>query len=296
MTDRPDWLDERIRLGEVPEHARAEAERRSRAPERTGIEAELTESDKEILAALPPARFAAEVERRRAAAARIESAKASARTFRAPRAAWGGAAMAAGLALFFAFVPRPAPRAVDESPVPSTARQIPSSSPTSSAPTPPAVPAAIARSAPAPATAPAADPSWRAKGGVDLAIRRETAGGLDQAVTETDTLPAGTRLRLSVPAALAWAAVFSVDSRGEIAQHWPLSGDRAEPLPAGPLPRVWELDDATGRETFVLVWGTGAFDLAPVRKAILRNPSAPGLPEGLQRISRFVPRPGDPNR
>ena len=71
------------------------------------------------------------------------------------------------------------------------------------------LPAAIARSAPAPATAPAADPSWRAKGGVDLAIRRETAGGLDQAVTETDTLPAGTRLRLSVPAALAWAAVFS---------------------------------------------------------------------------------------
>lgn len=294
MNRRPDWLDERVRLGEVPPHARKQADLRAAEPGSASVQASLSESDARILSELPPDRFAAEVRRRRESASRIESASRSSRS--APsRAAWGGAVMAASLALFFAIVP-PATQApsIDES-GPTASGPVPPASGGSQA-TPPAAPTPSADGSktpalPAPQVA-SADEGWRSKGTADLVIQREASpGGALAPVTDSDTLAAGTRLVVSVPADLAWAAVFSIDSRGEMAQHWPLRGDSAAPLAAGPLPRVWELDDSQGEETFVLVWSARPFGLEAPRKAIFVDREHPRLPAGLKARSRGVQRP-----
>ena len=106
MSIRPDWLDERIHLGETPTHSANEARERLANGFET-VDAALTESDRQILRELPPARFAAEVSRRAQARSRIDRAQA---TNRAPKgAAWGTAALAICIALFFVAVPRETP-------------------------------------------------------------------------------------------------------------------------------------------------------------------------------------------
>lgn len=294
MNRRPDWLDERMRLGEVPPHARREADLRTAEPGSASVQASLAESDARILSELPPDRFAAEVRRRKDAAARVESASRAVRS--APsRAVWGGAVLAASLALFFAIVP-PSPQAppVDESgrtvggPSPATGPT--PSSPTTTPSSEDAKPAAV----PSPEVA-SVDPGWRSKGSVDLVVQREASPGTLVPVTDSDTLPAGIRIVLSVPTDLAWAAVYSVDSRGEMAQHWPMQGDSAAPLAAGALPRAWELDDSPGEERFFLVWSRQPFGLGAVRKAIFAHGDHPRLPTGLQVKSRAVQRPRSPS-
>ncbi len=298
MNRQPDWLDERIRLGEVPPHARKLADLRSAEPDSASVRASLLESDARILSELPPDRFAAEVRRRRESAARIETASRQVRSG-ASRAAWGGAALAASLALFFAVVPRVAEvRPVDESgrtsgsgasvseqgsAAPAAAEEgRTASAPTQGAPAP---------SAPQVASA---DPGWRSKGTPDLVIQRETSPGASVPVTDSDTLAAGTRLRISVPTDLPWAAVYSIDSRGEMAQHWPLQGDSALALRAGALPRVWELDDSEGKETFVLVWSELPFALDAPRKAIFLDREHPRMRAGLHAKAHSIQRPKRP--
>lgn len=298
MSRQPDWLDERMRLGEVPPHARKEADRRTRERDSVSIQAALSESDARILSELPPDRFAAEVRRRRESAARAETAVREVRSGPS-RAAWGGAALAASLALFFAVVPRVAEvRPVDESgrssktgtstsgqgsTAPAAAKEGPAgSAPTHGAPE---------RSAPQVASA---DPGWRSKGTPDLVIQREISPGASVPVTDSDTLGAGTRLRISVPADLPWAAVYSIDSRGKMAQHWPLQGDSAKALRAGALPRVWELDDSEGKETFVLVWSEQPFSLDAPRKAIFLDREHPRMGAGLHARTRSIQRPKRP--
>ena len=296
MNKRPDWLDERMRLGEIPPHARREADLRAAEPDSAAVQASLAESDARILSELPPDRFAAEVRRRKEAAARVESASRTSRSTPS-RAAWGGAVLAASLALFFAIVPpTPEAPAIDESgrtasgPVPPTSE---GSQATPPAPTPSAN-GAKTPALPAPHVA-STDAGWRSKGTMDLVIQRETSpGGTLAPVTDSDTLAAGTRLVVSVPADLAWGAVFSIDSRGEMAQHWPLQGDSAAALRSGPLPRVWELDDSQGQETFVLVWSERPFGLEAPRKAIFVDREHPRLPAGLKARSRGVQRPRSP--
>ena len=296
MNRRPDWLDERMYIGEVPPHARTQADLRAAEPGSASVQASLAESDARILSELPPDRFAAEVRRRRESASRVESASRASRS--APsRAAWGGAVLAASLALFFAIVP-PAPEAppIDESGRPASA-PIPPTSEGSQATPPASTPSANGARTPAlpdPQVA-SADAGWRSKGTADLVIQRETSpGGTLAPVTDSDTLAAGTRLVVSVPADLAWAAVFSIDSRGEMAQHWPLQGDSAAALRSGPLPRVWELDDSQGQETFVLIWSERPFGLEAPRKAVFVDREHPRLPAGLKARSRGVQRPRSP--
>lgn len=280
MSIRPDWLDERIHLGETPTHSANEARERLANGFET-VDAALTESDRQILRELPPARFAAEVSRRAQARSRIDRAQA---TNRAPKgAAWGTAALAICIALFFVAVPRETPvHVVSETgtkPAPSATHPISNTAPTPNS-----------GSRPEPATVATATPpetGIRTKGEIALSLRQETPEGL-RVVTDSDSLVSGTRLRLSVPDSLPWAAVYSIDERGEMAQHWPLQGSHAAPLPQGDLPRVWELDDSPGSETFVLVWSREPFGLDKIRKAVFLNRSKPRLEPGIDaRVVRI---------
>lgn len=299
MNRRPDWLDERMHLGEVPPHARKQADLRGAEPESGSIQASLSESDAQILSELPPDRFASEVRRRKESASRVDAAS---RTVRSgpSKAAWGSVALAASLALFFTVVPRTTEvRPIDESGQTAGSQALPPM------PGPNASVAAnpgLATSTPNPGTpalpepqVASVDPGWRSKGALDLVIQRETSPGASVPVTDSDTLQAGTRLWISVPTDFAWAAIFSIDSRGEMAQHWPLQGDSAAALRSGPLPRVWELDDSQGKETFVLVWSEQPFALNAPRKAIFVDREHPRLRAGLHAKTRAIQRPRSPS-
>lgn len=290
MKKTPDWLDERIRLGEIPPHFAGLAAARSREAGFELSQVELEDSDRQILSQLPPDRFAAEVARRRAGRERIAAAKAPAPS--PSKAAWGSVALAC-LAGFVFVAPR-IPLGPDLPPAPS--RQDPSgTAPRGTAPAAastdlPAAPPAPVEPSVAETSGPARD--WRTKGEVSLFLQREVDGVLVP-VTESDVHAPGTRLRLSVSDSLAWAAVFSIDSRGAMAQHWPLDGDSARPL-AGMLPRSWELDDAPGKETFVLAWSETPFALEKLRKAVFLDRVHPKVGSKMQvrvvQIARPEPR------
>ncbi len=284
MKKRPDWLDERIRLGEVPPHLADDALARTHEPDFEPAQAELEESNRQILSQLPPDRFAAEVERRRASNARAEAAR---RRISGPaRAAWGSVALA-GLAGLFFVLPIHLPTNTTESvtegrnpPQPRSTGDVlrdAASSP-AAVPSPPG-PTSVVTATGIPAIA--GDAGWRAKGTVGLVVQAQTPSGLVP-MTDSGRCAPGTRLWLSVPESLAWAAVYSLDERGPMAQHWPLAGDSAQPLPQGSLPRSWELDDTPGKETFVLVWSDKPFVLHAVRRAILVDRLHPKAGSGLR--------------
>lgn len=286
MKDARDWLDERIRLGEIPPHLQEQANRRRNDPDFVASQNALESSDAQILAELPADRFAREVNRRKQSAERIDSARQRAAV--PPKAAWGSLALASGLALFFTLVPQPpSDRSVSETGIAHPSTEHPATSTTSNGSSNPQTAVIATAIEPKNATP---HPGWRSKGTIALLLQRETPDGL-KPVTDSDTLAAGVRLRLSVPDSLPWAAIYSIDARGEMAQHWPEQGNAASPLRQGQLPRAWELDDAPGRETFVLVWSNQPFGLESVRKAIFINRSHPRLHENLNVSVVQVARP-----
>ena len=256
MSTRPDWLDERIRLQEIPAHLADQAQARIAEPGYQLTQEALSASNAQILSELPPERFAAEVRRRALGAERVERARRPSKRWRG----WGSMVLVSAIALFFLMVPKPeqAPAVAEARPgTPASAAVLPTAPSAVSAPT------VVPTVAPTVAT----DPGWRSKGDADLVVQRQSPSGL-LPVSALDTLVAGTRLQLSIARKLEWAAVLSLDSRGQLAQHWPLTGDSARALPQGALPRTWELDDAPGQETFVLVSASGPFGLQALRKAM----------------------------
>lgn len=65
--------------------------------------------------------------------------------------------------------------------------------------------------------------------------------------------------------------IVSVDGRGAVTRHLPLSGMEAEPLQTGatvPLPTAYELDDAPGFERFYLVTSDTPFPVGIVEDAV----------------------------
>lgn len=285
MKTHPDRLDERIRLGEVPPHLADMALARRGEPDFEAAQAALEESDRRILSMIPPDRFAAEVARRREGRRNIEAARRNLSP--SAKAAWGSVAIACLAGLVFV-VPGsrdvPAPRHAPSEPAPNA---VPSPAPAE----PPAPDLVSANHAAPPRTASAEGKDWRTKGETTLVLQ-SLSGGAPVALTDSDTCPPGTRLRLSVPDSLPWAAVYSIDSRGQMAQHWPLEGDSAKPLPQGALPRSWELDDAPGKETFVLAWSEKPFQLDRLRKSIFLDRSHPKVGAALHVKVVQVARPG----
>lgn len=244
-----DWLDERIRLGEVPPHAKSEAARRAASPEGALAQEALTASDEDLLRRLSPERFAMKLRARR---------ETSSRPFLAwPRLGLAALATAAVLVLALSFAHRedapagPAP-VLGEGPAPAPAspdslRRGGSLAPTTRAPEKLAL-----------SPSPLPDEGVRFRGEQKLSILLVSADG--PVALGAEGLVAGSTVRVVAPHA-AHAAIYSLDETGMVQRHWPLSGDSSAPLPAGPLARDWETDPSPGWERFVLVSGPGGFAL-----------------------------------
>ncbi len=259
-----DWLDERMHLGEVPASRRDEARDRAASVEGAALQQELTENDADVLRRLAPERMAERIRQR---------AHRPSRGIRL-RTTWIPLALAAcvlSLGLFLAPVPSPlappAPVALGTS-VPTDSAKAASTPPrdtTSREGT--TVPDERLALDPRPA-----DPGLRFRGGDGLSLLMVAPDG---STDEADSAVAGGAvLRLKAPAR-AHAAIWSYDETGTLVRHWPLAGDSATALPAGPLPRDWETEGTGGWERFVLVWSDTPFALAKAQ-AHLRGLLASG--------------------
>lgn len=287
-----DWLDERIRLGEIPETSAAKARERLATDEGRAAQASLALSDASILERLPPERIAARIRTRR-------EAKAVRSLF-----LWNSPGLSVLAAACFAFCAVMAPRVADRAFSPDTTAVAAGAevapSPTSAAPTvarerPAAdAPAAEARKPVVVAEAPVSDDGIRVRGGQGLSLFSVAPDG--------STLPCGASTRagsvLRVVAPLSsQAAIWSIDETGMIQRHWPVQGDSSAALASGPLPRDWETDPSAGWERFVLVESSSRFPLRAV-EAHLRGLVASGrardarlsLPGRLETSSVLVER------
>jgi len=245
----PDWLVERLALGELgPEEAadvRRRLEAEGRSPE-VAIAA-LAASSQEILAAHPAVEVAAAV-RRRAAATTTSRAPAPARPLL--RGLVLGAPLAgAGLA-FALMVVRPT-------------------------------------SMPAPVPAPAAgNPEYIGiKGGNGpvaagprLVVYRQGRGGTER-LADGARAAHGDLVQLATAGGGgAWGVVLSIDGAGRVTLHWPEGGGPAGSLAAAEtrLPSAYELDDAPAFERFLLVSADGPFEVGSVLDAARALAAHPG--------------------
>lgn len=253
------WLDERIRLGEVPEHAAGKAADRADSEAGRRAQAQLELSDASILERLPPERLAARIR------SRLEAKSAPrAVAWRAPRFLVPALATLVASAML-------APRMADhllgpgEAPVARTTPTLPDAPSTepATAATAPATSIATARDATrdAMAAAETQDDGIRLRGAGELALFAVAPDGSTSPCGKS--VAAGSTLRVVTPRSSS-AAVWSIDETGAIQRHWPLDGDSSTALAAGPLPRDWETDPSAGWERFVLVESSGAFSLARV--------------------------------
>lgn len=242
-----DWLDERIRLGEIPPHARTQAEKRASSPEGALAQEALEASDADLLRRVPPERLSAKLRERRASS--------STAFLGWPRLGLAAFATSAVLVLALSFAQR------DEAPAEAapvlgegTAPANPDSLPhLVDLPKATRDPERIALS-----PTPTPDDGVRIRGDRKLSLLVVSPHGPEAIGSEG--LVAGSILRVVAPQA-SHAAIYSLDETGMVQRHWPLSGDSSAALPAGPLARDWETDPTPGWERFVLVSAPAAFAL-----------------------------------
>lgn len=260
----PDWMLERIALGELPPEELAAAKARL-AQEPDGLErlARLEADTRATLERLPPERVVAEVERRsRLAAVRAVAAERRPSPFRrfVPSLALG-VPVAASLVLLFTVTQREPPR---EAP---------------------------------PEVSQLTEPT-RIKGDSRLIIHRQGAEGPERLSDASRARP-GDVLQLSYNAGgKRYGAVLSLDGRGVVTLHLPETATGSLELQAGTvsLPHAYELDDAPAFERFILISGDAPFELGAVLEAareLARTPSeareAPlALPASLTQTSVTV--------
>jgi hypothetical protein len=224
----PDWLLERIALGELPPEELAAARARL-AAEPGGLErlARLEADDGATLARLPPSQAAAEIARRRRVVEASRSLSPSSPPRRWLPAVALGAPVAAGLALLMLFSQRELP----EEPRPQQAVLL---------------------------------ETTRTKGlEPKLLIHRQTAGA-PEPLADSDRVRAGDVLQLSyVSGGRPHGAVLSIDGRGSVTLHAPESSTGPLALKGGtvPLPSAYELDDAPAFERFFFITSDEPFDV-----------------------------------
>jgi hypothetical protein len=97
-----------------------------------------------------------------------------------------------------------------------------------------------------------------------------------------------------------YGVIVSMDGRGVLTRHLPVSGAEAVPLTAGapvPLAQSYELDDAPGFERFVLVAADQPFAVSTVEAALRRQHAARGaggderrldLPDSMDQFSLVI--------
>ncbi|MCP3143311.1 ActD protein [Pyxidicoccus xibeiensis] len=238
----PDWLLERVALGELSADALADARvRLEREPNGAARLARLEEDSRRTLELHPPEAVAAEVERRRAARARIESARGG------EHGGWHGLSLsmpvAASLVLLFL----------------STQQELP---------------------VPAPAPAPPAwADTERIKGTPMLRVYRK--GAIEpELLADRTPVRRGDLVELSyVSGGRPHGVVVSVDGRGGVTLHLPttLTGSTAlTPGDAVSLGHAYELDDAPDFERFLFVTSEAPLDVATILEAartLARQPS-----------------------
>lgn len=252
-----DWLDERIRLGEVPPASQDRARARLDTEEGRLAQDGIAISDASILERLPPDRVAKRIRQRveeRRTGFRMVSWSSRGTAF----------AFAASIALCAVFAPRVADRVFSpDAAVAGAAQATPAttnpSDPDATEPGTPRIPAADPRTGPGiVAAVDLPDDGIRLRGDGDMALFVVAPDG---ATTPCGPgVEAGATLRVVVPRS-AQAAVWSIDETGSITRHWPIDGDSSSALAAGPLPRDWETDPSTGWERFVLVESPAKFEL-----------------------------------
>jgi len=103
--------------------------------------------------------------------------------------------------------------------------------------------------------------------GVALSFAVLEGGALRPGVSG-EALPAGAQLQLGYDAGpYGFMAVVGVDGRGQVATHYPDSGDTLAPVPDGPAGRLPFSLSLDGPERFFAVFGRTAASLAEVRRA-----------------------------
>ncbi len=134
-----------------------------------------------------------------------------------------------------------------------------------------------------------AETALRVKGdgeGPRLMIFRKLAGGHERL---EDGAPArsGDLVQIAYRSdGLAFGAVLSVDGRGAVTRHLPVSGEEAVPLaPADTLDFAYELDDAPLWERFFLVASDRPFGLAALEEQLAAGDLAPA---GDLRLHQFT--------
>ncbi|WIG96821.1 ActD protein [Myxococcus sp. SDU36] len=240
----PDWLLERIILGELPAAALSAARARlEREPGGAARLARLDADSRQTLERHPPAAVAAEVSRREhQALARAAAAR------RGDSQGWHGLSLsipvAASLALLFMSAPEAQPEP-PESPVPLIVML----------------------------------DTVRIKGGPRLRVHRQGAGE-PELLGEQARARRGDVLQLSyVPGGSRHGVVVSVDGRGAVTLHHPstLTGStELGPGEAVPLAHSYELDDAPDFERFLFVTSEAPLEVASVleaARALARQPS-----------------------
>ncbi len=116
----------------------------------------------------------------------------------------------------------------------------------------------------------------RAKGNrTALLIYRATPTG-PQRLAPNAPCEKGDRLQIEYTAGAArFGAIFSIDGRGHVTQHWP-EGDSAAALePHALLPFAYELDDAPAFERFVFIYGPKSFALSGLGQALVSDARLP---------------------
>ncbi|WNG37815.1 DUF4384 domain-containing protein [Archangium violaceum] len=256
----PDWLLERIALGELPPEELAAARARL-AAEPGGLErlAQLESDDGATLQKLPPSQVVAEVARRRRVVEASRSMPAASPSRRWLPAVALGAPLALGLALMMVF-------SRDELPEEARPQQV------------------------------ALLETTRTKGlEPKLLIHRQTQG-VPELLVDPARARQGDVLQLSyVAAGQRYGAVLSVDGRGSVTLHFPESLTGSLELKGGTvaLPSAYELDDAPAFERFFFVTSDAPFDVNALMESarqLAHDPSRARreplpLPESLSQTS-----------
>jgi hypothetical protein len=230
----PDWLLERIALGELPAEELAAARARlAQEPDGEARLAALEADSRATLEKLPPATVAREVELRSAAARRLEVAREQTRPLRRFAPALALVPALAAVALFVVVRPGgPSSHAEGELPGPDVTRT---------------------------------------KGLLPQLIVHRQGAAEPERLADGAGATAGDVVQLSyVAAGQPYGAILSVDGRGAVTVHVPETGAQSVPLAASgthALPRAYELDDAPAFERFLFITSDTPFALDPVLAA-----------------------------
>jgi hypothetical protein len=257
----PDWLLERIALGELPpEELTAARARLALEPEGLARLARLEADTASTLQRLPPADVAREVARRAEGAARTERAREAQEARPSPlrRFALALVPALALVALFVVVRPDVEPGGLSGA---SATREV-----------------------------------TRLKGLEPQLVLHRQRGQAPELLTDGTRAAPGDVVQVAyVAAGSAHGAILSIDGRGTVTLHAPETGSQSAPLVASgtqALPRAYELDDAPAFERFFLVTSHAPFTLDAVlaaARALAATPearSAPlALPTGLTQTS-----------